>query len=852
MTDCPTDGAPVAPHPQGMDAPPKIPAPYARRIPDIDELPLELTEREVWVVYRLEQRPGKPKPDKVPVSAVTGSSSGWSDNPAFATSFERAFQYAHSKKLHGLGVLLTPGCGVGGIDLDRCRDPDTGDLSELARSIMSEADTYFEVSPGLSGVRGFFLGGFGGHTGNDQTLGIELYESRRFLTVTGDHIDSTPFAVEPRDLTELGRRYFPDKGTAHPVDADAARDFVSVDLSRFRLSQHTLKVIRTGDTARYGGDRSRALFAMAKDLAKAGLPQVEVARVLVDPKHGISAKPLEERRGDLTSAMDWLLKYTIPAAFKEVRAETDTPTVREEPSRAQVGEPAPNDWPDPSDIRSPTPAANYPTECFPEIARQAIEECAAYRRVPAVMPAQSALFQMSLATQGLANVARDSRLVGPISTNTLLFLESGGRKTAVDSDFGNGYKLWVRAMRKEKLDEHRRSIDEVAAYEAKRKGLLSDIKGCSGKADEKSRAELNRLQEELIELGKNPPAVIPLPADLVEEFNRAALSNILAKGWPSTGTVSNEAGILVGSQGFNKENATGTFGLLNRVWDGADYIEARKTVDAAHIRGRRFCCHLAMQPHLLNTLVERGARDIGFLARFLIARPDKVMGDRLYQEPPEHWPAMQKFDAAITRLLSLELPIDREQEDAGAEMRLKPPAMRLSADAKRAWIDYHDDVERELCKFGEYEAVSDVASKSAENAARIAAIFQIFDKGGTAAEVEAGYMESAISVARWHLYEARRLFLDIDTPENQLDARELSSWLCGHARTLQRRDGQPLIDQRGMIPIVDILHSGPNRVRTTLRRDAALDILIEAGHVRRCDIGKKRLIEINPKLLNHK
>ncbi|UHD18571.1 AAA family ATPase [Thiocapsa bogorovii] len=295
-------------------------APYTPHIADEDEIPQELRALPVWVAWKLIQKPGKPKPDKAPVSPVTGRTDKWSNNPAFAGTFEQASHYAHTNKLHGIGVMLWPGCGFSAIDLDHCRDPHTGELSDMAREIMAEADSYTEVSPGLSGIRIIFAGTFGGHTGTDNPRGIELYEQKRFVTITGDHIEDSPFCIEKRDLTDLGRRYFPTK--VQPAASEAPPiDFARIDINSVGLPRHALHVIRTGEASSYGNDRSKALFAVAKDLVKAGMDDDTIACVLCDPANGISEKALENRGGNLTSAMDWTRKYTVAAARMAVAQE---------------------------------------------------------------------------------------------------------------------------------------------------------------------------------------------------------------------------------------------------------------------------------------------------------------------------------------------------------------------------------------------------------------------------------------------------------------------------------------------------------------------------------------------------
>ena len=317
-----------APDPQPAPSAPPQPAPYARRIVDSHEIPPQLLELKSWVAWQLVQKPGKAKPDKIPISPITGTTQGWND-PANQADFDQARAFAEHRRLHGLGIVLTPGCGLVGGDLDHCRDPATGELTPLAREIVAEVDTYTEISPGQSGLRFFAFGTFGGHTGNDHQLGIEFYEQGRFLTITGDQLEGTTFAIEERDLTAIGQRYFPKatqssstEGTAPPAD------FRKINLARLRLTPRARHIITTGDCSSYDGDRSVALFAMAKDLVKAGLDDGAVASVLCDPAHGIRDKAASERHGNLASMMQWTIQHTVVKARAEVEEERNAPGVK--------------------------------------------------------------------------------------------------------------------------------------------------------------------------------------------------------------------------------------------------------------------------------------------------------------------------------------------------------------------------------------------------------------------------------------------------------------------------------------------------------------------------------------------
>ena len=294
--------------------------PYARRIPDSHEIPPDLLELPIWLAWRLVHRPGEKKPGKVPVSPITGRAEDWK-NPANQADFETARDFAEANGCTGLGIALTRECGLAGGDLDGCRDPDTGELSEAATGILAAAETYTEVSPGQTGIRFIAFGSFGGYTGKNSDQGVELYDGvgggARFLTITGDYLEDYPFAIEKRDLSELGRRYFANK--AESSKAKVSGEFHPVDISELDISDYARKVITTGEYT--GDDGSVAVYGMAKDLIRAGLSPEDTARVLADPDNGISAVAYRRRGANPASAMDWLLNQVVLKAAREVADE---------------------------------------------------------------------------------------------------------------------------------------------------------------------------------------------------------------------------------------------------------------------------------------------------------------------------------------------------------------------------------------------------------------------------------------------------------------------------------------------------------------------------------------------------
>lgn len=161
--------------------------------------------------------------------------------------------------------------------------------------------------------------------------------------------------------------------------------------------------------------------------------------------------------------------------------------------------------------------------------------------------------------------------------------------------------------------------------------------------------------------------------------------------------------------------------------------------------------------------------------------------------------------------------------------------LSLSPEAKRAWVEYHDAIESELASGGELYDVRDVASKSADNAARLAALFQMFEHGTGAVSVDC--FESASRITAWHLSEARRFFGELALPVELADAARLDNWLIGHCR----RERVETINKR-------YLHQhGP--VRDGARLDSAIMELAELDRLRLRKEGRRIDIAVNPALL---
>jgi len=460
----------------------------------------------------------------------------------------------------------------------------------------------------------------------------------------------------------------------------------------------------------------------------------------------------------------------------------------------------------------------YPTDALPPMLRNAVTSYQHYGQQPMALVACSALANLSLACQALANVARDRYLVSPVSLYFLVVAQSGERKSAADSVFSKPTRSWEAKIRKIREPDVQAALTLHQTWQMERDGLLSQIK-----RGMMSDEDTTFYKERLARLIRVEPDIPLLPTLYFEDATQEALAIHLARGWPSGSLWSDEAGIVLGSHSM-QSNPARFVALLNRLWDGKSFTAHRKTTDSFILKNRRLTLNLMMQPLLLQALTNQHqniARQSGFLPRCLLAYPKSAMGIRFYQEPPESKTYLDEYESRIIDCLN-------QSQHLSSKGCHKLPTLIMNGEAKRSWVQFFNAVESGLNYQGQWAGLQDFASKAAENAARLAALFHLFE--GKMGDIGSESMEQAITVIHWHMKETRRLF-DAGNQTNELsDAKTLFEWLKdkGVRKTTAR----------------DILRLSP--LRDIERRDNAIAILIEHQIAQLTREGNKMTLELNP------
>jgi putative DNA primase/helicase len=174
---------------------PRPPRPTALPL-SVGSIPAELKAWSHWVCwayeYQPERTPAKPWA-KVPKSPATGDNAS-TTNPETWSTFAQALACYQGQGFAGIGFVLSAEDPYVAVDLDGCRDPDSGDIEPWAQAIIDRLHSYTEVSPSGAGIRILARGTL--PSGGRKKGVIEVYDRARYVTTTGCHLEDSPPSIE--------------------------------------------------------------------------------------------------------------------------------------------------------------------------------------------------------------------------------------------------------------------------------------------------------------------------------------------------------------------------------------------------------------------------------------------------------------------------------------------------------------------------------------------------------------------------------------------------------------------------------------------------------------------------------
>jgi putative DNA primase/helicase len=251
--------------------------------PDPERIPASLTENDHWVCWETIMRDDKPT--KRPIVPTTGDSASTTD-PDTWSSFQDALEGLETYDVDGIGFVFHESDPFVGIDLDNCRDPETDTVESWASSIITLLGSYTERSPSGTGFHILLEGEVPGD--RNRKGDVEIYDSARYFTVTGDWVETSLASIghRPKSLREIYQEHVGDpvpdaaqtqfdattqtdstetvsSSPAHEIDLD---DEALIDRARSAANGDDFAALWHGSTASYES-HSEADMALACHLA---------------------------------------------------------------------------------------------------------------------------------------------------------------------------------------------------------------------------------------------------------------------------------------------------------------------------------------------------------------------------------------------------------------------------------------------------------------------------------------------------------------------------------------------------------------------------------------------------------
>lgn len=320
--------------------------------PDLDRIPGELKALPQWVAFR---------PDKTPVNPKTGGNAK-ADDPATWGEFTQAVKHWETHKqngIDGVGFEFSFYDPYTGIDLDKCRDPETGQVRYCAQILLSYLNSYSEASPSGTGIHTITKARWPQNTGNSKKMPcgmkVEVYDRLRYFTVTGHHLEGTPTTLEDRqaELEALHREIFVQaqpipKNAPAPSPTLSLADSEVLSLLQKATNSHKFSRLWRGDISEYGDDDSRADLAFCSMVAFYTQDSAQIDRLY--RASALKRDKWDERRGTSTYGA-----RTIDKALSQTREFYQGPRTERAERSASEGKPG-----DRADSGSPPTSTGLP------------------------------------------------------------------------------------------------------------------------------------------------------------------------------------------------------------------------------------------------------------------------------------------------------------------------------------------------------------------------------------------------------------------------------------------------------------------------------------------------------------
>ncbi len=238
-----------------------------------ENIPAELKLLPQFVLWKAIFNEQRKKFDKIPYQ-LNGSRASSTD-PATWGTFDSIYkEYEESGKYDGIGFVLTKNDNYVCVDIDNLKS--VHELDELASEVVNMS--YSEISPSGQGVHVWFrhLLDKTRHKNRDEKTNYEIYSDGRFMTITGENLNSLPINTGgdklDKFLDKVVKREHPQVSNAQQNNNSGKAVLPESEIVRIasnspKTGDRFKSFLYGGWEAKYNNDHSSADMAFFNDLA---------------------------------------------------------------------------------------------------------------------------------------------------------------------------------------------------------------------------------------------------------------------------------------------------------------------------------------------------------------------------------------------------------------------------------------------------------------------------------------------------------------------------------------------------------------------------------------------------------
>lgn len=506
------------------------------------------------------------------------------------------------------------------------------------------------------------------------------------------------------------------------------------------------------------------------------------------------------------TVFDVLLQLDNHSTYADILADSDT-TILD--LQAEIwGEPEPLA----NNPKKPTP---YPIDAFTGLLKHVVEVVAHYTQAPTAIAGQSALGALAHMGQRFIDAPMGH---GHMPTSLILITE--GESGSGKSQAMGLTHFKIREYEKQLYADY---LIELSSWENDRVSLKGKELADFLESNPKPQNPKTMFKEATIE-------------PILDKFIDGSISNA---SWTT-----DEAAQFFNGHTMKGDTAGNALSSLTTLYSDGEVSRLRSQksayatphTDAYNVRmtlllqGQRVILEPALADPVMNGQ--------GFLARALIACPEDLRGQRVWNDEqrnndsPYDNPYLIEYWARCQSLLD-PLPANLPNDSTGAPQRIK--MQWADKQTRQVFSDFKQEIEDRQAKGQPLEYLKAYASRMAENASRIASLMAFFDgrKTVTTDDITRAFMLVEYSTAE------RLRYLDATPTGEQNDSEKLSSWLVDQARG----KNPPMLNR------ADAYNGAPKPMRKNNKvLQNELDNLESMRHIRQIKEGQRKIIEVNPKL----